>query len=133
MGPVTAPAFAILEVVVLQQRSPLVCALSGPGRGRMRAIGLGWLLLLLRRGFRVIPQREAPVVKALRQEHDIGDGVVDGEDDHCRQDILQNGAENVEDVAEEPDDNEVQRQAIGGAAAEVLDDLGGEDDDPGGD
>lgn len=77
----------------------------------------------------VLP-REAPVVEALSEEDYVGDGVVDGQDDHGGQDALQDCAEDVEDIAGEPDDDELEGQSVGCAAAEVLDDLGAEDDDP---
>ena len=44
--------------------------------------------------------------------------------------MLQDGAENVKDITGEPDDDELQGQAIGTAAAEVLKYLWREDDDP---
>ena len=68
----------------------------------------------------------------MAKQHDICEGVVDGEDSHGGKDALQDGTEDVEDIAEEPDDDEKKGQAIGGGAAEVLDDLGGKDDDPAG-
>ncbi len=43
------------------------------------------------------------------------------------------GAEDVADVAREPDDDEEDGEAICGVAAEVFQDLGGEDYDPAGD
>ena len=43
------------------------------------------------------------------------------------------GAEDVADVAGEPDDDEEDGQAICGVAAEVFEDLWGEDYDPTGD
>lgn len=38
--------------------------------------------------------------------------------------------ENIEDIAEKPDDDEDERKTIGGGAAEIFYDLRGVDDDP---
>lgn len=84
-------------------------------------------------GHDLVSPGKAPVVKHLAEQHHVGDGVVDGEDEHGGQDALEDGAEDVKDVAEEPDDDELEREAVGGGALEVLDDLGGEDYDPTGD
>lgn len=78
----------------------------------------------------IVPQGEAPVVEALHHQDDVGNGVVDGEDDHGGQHALQHGAQDVEDIAQQPHDDELDRQAFRAAAAEVFDDLGREDDDP---
>jgi hypothetical protein len=43
---------------------------------------------------------------------------------------LEHGTKNVEDIAGEPDDDELKGEAIGGRPPEVLEDLGGEDYDP---
>lgn len=43
---------------------------------------------------------------------------------------MQDGAEDIEDIAGEPDDDEQEGEAIGGGASEVLDDLWREDYDP---
>lgn len=94
------------------------------------ALGLGWWGC--RRGH-VVSQGKAAVVEALGQQDHVGDGVVDGENDHGGQHALQHGAQNVEDIAEQPDDDKLDGEAFGAAAAEVLDDLGREDDDPAGD
>ena len=66
----------------------------------------------------------------MAQQDDICKGVVDGEDGHGGENALENGAEDVEDIAKEPDDDEQKGETICGGAAEVLDNLGGEDDDP---
>ena len=84
----------------------------------------------------------------MDEEDDIGDGIVDGEydlqsrvstalipllvnraTDHRGKDTLEDGAENVEDITEEPHDDELYRESFGTAALEVLEDLRGEDDD----
>lgn len=49
--------------------------------------------------------------------------------DHCREDALKDGSENIEDIAEEPYDDELNRESLGAAPLEVLEDLRGEDDD----
>ena len=69
----------------------------------------------------------------MRQQHRVGKGVVDGQDGHGGENALEDGTEDVADVAGEPDDDEEDGEAIGGGAAEVFEDLGGEDDDPAGD
>lgn len=46
---------------------------------------------------------------------------------------MHDGSQDVEHVAEEPDDDELDREAVCARAAEVFDDLGGEDDYPAGD
>jgi len=43
---------------------------------------------------------------------------------------LKDGAQDVEDIAEQPDDDEDEGEAIGRCATEVLDYLRGEDNDP---
>ena len=45
---------------------------------------------------------------------------------------MQHCPENVEDIAESPDDDEEEGKAIGGGAAEILYDLRGVDDNPAG-
>lgn len=45
---------------------------------------------------------------------------------------MEDCAEDVEDIAEEPDDDEGEGEAVGGGAAEVLDYLRGENNDPAG-
>lgn len=48
---------------------------------------------------------------------------------HSWQNTLQDGSEDVEDIAEQPDDDELDRESIGASALEVLDDLRREDND----
>jgi len=43
---------------------------------------------------------------------------------------LKDGAQDVEDIPEEPNNDEDEREAIGGRATEILNDLRGEDHDP---
>ena len=50
--------------------------------------------------------------------------------DHRGENTLHDGSKDVEDVTGEPDDEEKEGEAIGGLAAEILDDLRGEDDNP---
>lgn len=45
---------------------------------------------------------------------------------------MKDGAEDIEDIAEEPDDDKGEGEAIGGGAAEVFDYLRGKDYDPAG-
>ena len=45
---------------------------------------------------------------------------------------MQHGAEDVEDIAQQPDDDEEEGQASCGVAAEVFEDLRRKDDDPAG-
>lgn len=103
------------------------------------AVGVRGLLWGRRR---VITPGEAFVVEALRKEDDISDGVVDSEDDlwtsvsmldspgkaeeanHGGQHALEDGAEDVEDIAHKPHDYELNGQGIGALSLEVLDDLG---------
>ena len=130
MRPVAPSPFSFPEVII-QKGRPLVC-LSRRIGARAHAISLGcWWRW--GRFHHLVLQCEALVVEALRQQHDIGDSIVDGQYDHSGEDILEDGAEDIKDVADEPDDYELQGQAVGGAATEVLDDLRGEYDDPGGD
>lgn len=122
----TAPSSLALVEVVGQQRRPL------GGRARRMAVGRisswGWG----RRGCGVITPSETLVVEALPQQHEVGNGVVDGEDEHRRQDALEDGAEDVEDIAQQPDDDELDREAVGRVSSEVFYYLGREDDNPGG-
>lgn len=48
---------------------------------------------------------------------------------HGRENSLQNRPENVEDISQEPNDDELNRQSIGAASLEVLYDLRREYDD----
>jgi len=79
---------------------------------------------------RPIRQRKPPIVEALAQQHYIRDGIVDSQYCHGGKHALEDGAEYVGDIAKEPDDNELEGEAVGGGAPKVLDDLGGEDYDP---
>lgn len=72
----------------------------------------------------MVSQGEAAIVEDLAQKHNVGESVVDGENDHGGQNALQDGAEDVEDISSEPDDDEDDRQSFGRAAAEVFNDLG---------
>lgn len=47
---------------------------------------------------------------------------------HGWQDALENGANDVEYISKEPDNNELNGQCIGATALKVLDDLGREND-----
>jgi hypothetical protein len=60
-----------------------------------------------------IPPGKASIIKALDQENDIGDRVVGGKNDHGRQNALKDGAEDVEDIPGQPNDDELEGQPIG--------------------
>lgn len=51
-----------------------------------------------------IAQSKAPVVKALGQKNDVGNSVIDSQNEHGGLDTLQDRSQNVEDIAEKPDD-----------------------------
>lgn len=82
--------------------------------------GLGWC----------VGEGEAAVVEALTEQDDVGERVVDGEDNHGRENALEHGSEDVEHIAGKPDDDEEEGEAVGRTAPEVFDDLRGEYDDP---
>lgn len=108
----------------------------------------GRIALYQRRGFRIIflngnliihqqfwvawciAQSKTPVVKALGQKNDVGNSVIDGQNDHGGLDTLQDRSQNVEDIAEKPDDEKDKGEAIGRGPAEILNDLWGEYHDP---
>lgn len=48
---------------------------------------------------------------------------------HSWQNTLQDGSKDVEDIAQQPDDDELDRESIGASALEVLDDLRRKDND----
>lgn len=81
------------------------------------------------RGGRIMPS-ESAIVEALAEENNVGERIVNGKNDHGGEDALKDSAKDVEDISEEPDDDELDRQGVGIASLEVLDDLRGEDDDP---
>lgn len=109
-----------ISVAVGDQRR----SLSGSGSGRP-IFGPGVLDRWLG-----IAEAEAGIVEVLAQQDNVGQRVVYGQNEHCRQDMLKHGTEDVEDVAEQPDDDELDTQPFRRASAEVLNDLGTEDDDP---
>ncbi len=121
VGPVGAAALAVDRLRPGYQPRSLVRLVDAAPAG---------FVVLGGRGRDLVLPREATVVEALEHEDDVGDGVIYGEDDHGGQNSLQDGAKDVEDIAEQPDDDKLDRKALGAAPAEVLDDLGGEDDDP---
>lgn len=53
-----------------------------------------------------VRQGKAPVVEALTKEDDVGKGVVDGQYDHSRKDVLEHSTKDIEDIAQKPDDDE---------------------------
>lgn len=79
---------------------------------------------------RGVGEGEAAVVEALAKQDDVCEGVVDCQDDHGWEDALEHGSQDVEDIAGEPDDDEEEGETVCRTAAEVFDDLGGEDHDP---
>lgn len=109
-----------ISVAVGDQRR----SLSGSGSGRP-IFGPGVLDRWLG-----IAEAEAGIVEVLAQQDNVGQRVVYGQNEHCRQDMLKHGTEDVEDVAEQPDDDEFDTQPFRRASAEVLNDLRTEDDDP---
>ena len=80
-----------------------------------------------------IPQPPAPIPNALSQQHDICHRIIHRQDRHRRQHALQNRAQDIEDIASKPYDDEEEGKAIGRGATEVFDDLRREDNDPAGD
>lgn len=52
------------------------------------------------------------VHQTLQEQQNVGQGVVDGEDDHGGDDLLEDGSEHIEDVSNEPDDDEGERQSF---------------------
>ncbi|KAI4141491.1 MAG: hypothetical protein LQ340_007632 [Diploschistes diacapsis] len=79
-----------------------------------------------------VGEGKAAVVEALGEEDRVGKRVVDGQDDHSGEDALEDGAEDIEDVAGQPDHDEKDGEAFGAGAPEVFDNLGREDDEPAG-
>lgn len=79
---------------------------------------------------RGVGEGEAAVVEALAEQDDVCERVVDCQDDHGWEDALEHGSQDVEDIAGEPDDDEEEGETVCRTAAEVFDDLGGEDHDP---
>lgn len=49
--------------------------------------------------------------------------------DHCGKDALKDSTQDIEDIAEEPHDDELDRESFGTAPLEVLEDLRREDND----
>lgn len=70
-------------------------------------------------------------MEALTQKHYIGNGVVDCQNGHGRNDSLQDCPNDIEDISESPNDDESEGEAICRRAAEVFYDLRDVDDDPG--
>ena len=97
---------------------------------------------------RIITPCESTVVEALGQQYNVCQGIVDGQNNlevkklaskvpnvlrtempyHCRQNALHDGADNVEDISEQPDNDELDREGICAATLEVLNNLRREDD-----
>lgn len=80
-----------------------------------------------------IPQPETRIIKILRQQHNIRQRIINRQNQHRGQNILQYSAKNIEDISEKPDDDEFHTQTLGRTSPEIFDDLGREDDDPAGD
>lgn len=90
-------------------------------------------LLIVRgsRGFgRWVRESKTAVEEALAKENNVGKRVVNSQDGHGGYNALEDRTNDVEDIAEEPDENENQGKAVGRVAAEVFDNLGREDHDP---
>lgn len=77
-----------------------------------------------------VRESKAAVVEALSEENDIRKGIVNRQYGHGGKNSLEDSTEYVEDITQQPDDDEDERQAVGGVTAEVFDDLRREDDDP---
>ena len=71
----------------------------------------------------LVRQCEAAVVEHLDHQHDVRQRVIDRQDDHGRQHPLEHGAEDVEHISRQPDDEKHNREPLGRAPSEVLDDL----------
>ena len=48
---------------------------------------------------------------------------------HCRQNTLQDSTEDVKDISHQPYNDKLNRESVGTAALEILNDLRREDDD----
>lgn len=59
-------------------------------------LGRGWLV------WSWIPKCETAIVEALGEKDDVGNGVVDGQDNHRREHLLCNSADDVGKVTEKP-------------------------------
>lgn len=93
--------------------------------------GFLFIVLLNPRPSRLRRTRPAATIpQRLRKQDDIGEGVIDSEHEHGRQDMLQDAAKDIEDVAAQPSDHEDQRQPISRAPAHILHDLRREHDHP---
>ena len=105
-------------------------SISLPIRDQRRSLCWRSSLAILRFDRLWITESEADIVEVLAKKNTVGQSVVYREDDHRRQDALKDRAENIEDITEQPNDDEFHAEAFGRAATEVLDDLGREDYDP---
>lgn len=88
---------------------------------------LGALGALCRRQLRelaVAPRVDGVVVHALRDEDQVGEAKVDGEGYDGGDETSPHGADEVGDVANEPDDEKGEGDAFGGALAVVFNQLG---------
>lgn len=90
-----------------------------PSRTLLRSV-----LLLL------VPSLDSQVVQALRDEHQIRHAEVHGQGDHGGDESRPDCAGEVGHVADEPDEQEGERDAVGVAIGVVLDQLGHEEEDP---
>ena len=55
---------------------------------------------------RAVAESETTIVEDLENQNNVGQGVVDGQYDHGGQNTLKDGAQDVEDIADKPDDDE---------------------------
>jgi hypothetical protein len=69
------------------------------------------------------PQGEAPIIKALAQQDNVGNCMVRSEYDHSREYALQYSTRNIEYIAHEPEDEKGQREPICRSTTKVLDNL----------
>jgi hypothetical protein len=134
-GPVrTASAMMVWSV---EERSVFVCMGRGRGcRGSVAVcLGRGWS--------RLVAPRKSAVVEQLAEQYNVGNGVVYRKDYleadksasrqrsreqwrpayHCGENSLQYGAEDIEDISQQPHDDELNGEGIGATPLEVLYDL----------
>nr|POE87440.1 hypothetical protein CFP56_30029 [Quercus suber] len=55
---------------------------------------------------------EDSVVKALRQQYNVREGIINSQDDHRWEHTLQDRAQNIENIAGKPDDNKLDAQSF---------------------
>lgn len=132
---------AVVAMILYSGNQSCILVHIGGGGCRCRSVAV---TIRLGRGWRgrLVAPGESTVVKELAQKHNVGNCVVKRQDDlktdksassrghasrlvayHGRENSLQNRPENVEDIAQEPDNDKLNRKSVGAASLEVLDDL----------